>query len=74
MVTCGFFRLWIARWQDRAEGKVDYAPWQEVAERFPQIPREACDAAVQWLAADGRIKSPKPNSIEALRATCVNRT
>ncbi len=37
---CGFCRLWIARWKARTGPKVDYAPSQEVAERFPEIPKE----------------------------------
>ena len=38
---CHFCRRWIERWREITAGAVEYAPSQEVAERFPEIPREA---------------------------------
>jgi lipase maturation factor 1 len=36
-------------------GAVEYAPFQEVASRFPEIPREAFEKAVQFIDRDGRV-------------------
>jgi predicted DCC family thiol-disulfide oxidoreductase YuxK len=52
---CGFCRLWIARWKKRTGPKVDYAPSQEVAELFPEIPKERFAEAFQLVLPDGNI-------------------
>ena len=52
---CGFCRLWIARWQSFTGNRIEYAPFQEVAERFPQIPREDFERSVQLLMPGGDI-------------------
>lgn len=52
---CGFCRAWIARWRQLTGPAVDYAPYQEVAGRYPQIPREAFTRAVHLVEPDGRI-------------------
>ncbi len=51
---CGFCRLWIARWKARTGPKVDYAPSQEVAERFPEISKERFSRAFQLILPDGQ--------------------
>ncbi len=50
---CGFCRAWIARWQRATGDEVEYAPYQEVAERFPEIPRERFAEAVHLIEPDG---------------------
>jgi len=55
--NCHFCRRWIERWRELTAGAVEYAPSQEVAERFPEIPREAFDAAVQFIETDGTVFS-----------------
>jgi predicted DCC family thiol-disulfide oxidoreductase YuxK len=50
---CGFCRLWVARWKARTGPKVDYAPSQEVAERFPEISAERFARAFQLVLPDG---------------------
>jgi predicted DCC family thiol-disulfide oxidoreductase YuxK len=50
---CGFCRLWIARWQSFTGERVDYAPFQEVAERFPLIPRQDFARSVQLVTPGG---------------------
>jgi predicted DCC family thiol-disulfide oxidoreductase YuxK len=55
--NCHFCRRWIERWRDLTTGVVEYAPFQEVAERFPEIPREAFDKAVQFIETDGTVYS-----------------
>jgi predicted DCC family thiol-disulfide oxidoreductase YuxK len=50
---CGFCRLWIARWRSFTGNQIEYAPFQEVAERFPQISREDFERSVQLLMPGG---------------------
>src|SRR5216684_2924785 len=50
---CGFCRQWIARWQQITGDRVEYAPYQQVADRCPEIPREQFAQAVHLRAADG---------------------
>ncbi len=53
---CGFCRQWIARWKEATAGRVDYAPFQEVAEaRFPEIPVACFKAAVRVIGPAGRV-------------------
>src|SRR5579862_8206698 len=52
---CNFCRRWISRWQQATGNRVEYVPCQDpsVAERFPEIPRERCEQAVQFVDVDG---------------------
>ena len=52
---CHFCRRWITRWQERTLDRVDYAPSQEVAADFPEIPREQFDREVKLIDPDGRV-------------------
>lgn len=54
---CGFCRIWIDYWKQLTEGEIDFAPSQEVAGRFPQIPPNAFHEAVQLVRADGSFAS-----------------
>ena len=54
---CSFCRLWIDRWRDLTGDRVRYAPFQEVAAQFPEIPREAFARAVQLILPDGKVFS-----------------
>ena len=36
---CHFCRRWIERWREITAGEVEYATYQEIADRFPEIPR-----------------------------------
>src|SRR6266704_2960950 len=51
---CGFCRAWIARWRRATGDRVEYAPFQEAAARFPEIPRQRFAESVQLLEPDGR--------------------
>jgi predicted DCC family thiol-disulfide oxidoreductase YuxK len=55
--NCHFCRRWIERWRELTAGAVEYAPSQEVAERFPEIPAETFDRAVQFIETDGTVFS-----------------
>lgn len=50
---CDFCRRWIARWQEATGDTVDYAPWQEVAGRFPEISPEDFASSVVLVEPDG---------------------
>ena len=54
---CGFCRIWIDYWKKLTGGAVDFAPSQEVADKFPEIPREAFSQAVQLVRVDGTVTS-----------------
>ena len=51
---CGFCRAWIARLRRATGERVEYAPFQEAAARFPEIPRQRFADSVQLLEPDGR--------------------
>jgi predicted DCC family thiol-disulfide oxidoreductase YuxK len=51
---CGFCRAWIARWRAETAPNVDYAPSQEVGERFPEIPKDVFRHAFVLVLPDGR--------------------
>src|SRR5947199_8193091 len=50
---CHFCRRWIERWREMMRGSVEYAAFQEVAERFPEIPRAAFEQAVHFIDREG---------------------
>ena len=52
---CHFCRLWIERWQVITRGEVDYATYQEMADRFPEIPREQFQKSVVFVDKDGEV-------------------
>src|SRR6185295_4285709 len=52
---CHFCRRWIERWRELTAGAVDYAPCQEVAEKYPEISREEFESAVQFIETNGTI-------------------
>jgi len=54
--TCGFCRLWLERWKEATGPKVDYAPSQEVAARFPEIPADAFRRSFQLVLPDGEVR------------------
>ncbi len=52
---CGFCRRWIERWRWITGDRIEYAPYQEVAARFPEISEEEFKSAVQLVEPDGKI-------------------
>src|SRR5262245_14319654 len=52
---CGFCRFWIERWRAKTRGRVDYAPAQQEAARFPQVTEEQWRRAVQLVMPDGAV-------------------
>src|SRR5579863_6668751 len=49
---CGFCRIWIEYWKKLSGDRLDYAPSQEVADQFPQIPREEFNRSVQLVRSE----------------------
>jgi predicted DCC family thiol-disulfide oxidoreductase YuxK len=54
---CGFCRLWLARWQQVTGDRAEYAPYQQVAAQFPEIPIDNFRKAVHLIEPDGAIHS-----------------
>ena len=51
---CNFCKRWILRWQARLADAADFEPYQTAAARFPDIPLEYFENAMQLVEADGR--------------------
>ena len=64
--ACDFCRYWIAQWQDATGDRVDYAPYQEVAAQFPEIPLSAYENSVQLILESGTILSGAEAVLRAL--------
>src|SRR5256885_219022 len=54
---CSFCRRWIMRWQYFARDKIDFEPYQNQADRFPQVAREDFQRAIHLIEPDGTISS-----------------
>ena len=54
---CNFCGRWIARWEQVTGKRVGYCEFQQLGERFPEIPRAAFEQAVQLIELDGRVLS-----------------
>ena len=52
---CHFCRRWIERWRVITGPEIDYEPYQEVAERFPDIPREQFQRSVVYIDRNGQV-------------------
>ena len=52
---CGFCRYWLARWERIFGDRIDRAPYQEAASKFPEIPLEAFRTAVRLVDTDGTV-------------------
>lgn len=54
---CNFCRFWIGRWRSRTGRRIAYRRSQQVAARFPEIPRTEFDRAVQLIEPGGAVAS-----------------
>src|ERR1700730_8717211 len=52
---CGFCRFWVTRWQATMRDRVDFAPAQQEASRFPQVTEEAWKRSVQLVTPEGKV-------------------
>jgi predicted DCC family thiol-disulfide oxidoreductase YuxK len=63
---CGFCLYWVRYWRGLTGNRVTYAPYQEVAAQYPEIPLGAFQRAVQYVAPDGKIASGAEAALLAL--------
>jgi predicted DCC family thiol-disulfide oxidoreductase YuxK len=54
---CSFCGVWIEYWKRLTGDQVQYAPYQEVAGQFPDIPQKDFAAAVKLILPDGEVHS-----------------
>ena len=54
---CDFCRYWIAQWQHVTGDSIDYAPFQEIAAEFPEIPLSDFESSVQLILHNGTVLS-----------------
>jgi predicted DCC family thiol-disulfide oxidoreductase YuxK len=54
---CSFCRLWIDYWRQLTGDAIEYAPFQEAADRYPNIPRESFAKSVQLIFPSGEVRS-----------------
>ena len=64
---CVFCRRWIRRWRRLTGNVVEYAPYQEALDRFPQVSRESAEVAVQLVVSGGEVLSGAAAVCRALR-------
>jgi predicted DCC family thiol-disulfide oxidoreductase YuxK len=65
---CGFCRRWIHRWNVWTKDSVAYAPYQEVASSFKEIPRQSFAEAVHFVDRDGLVSAGAEAVVDALGA------
>jgi lipase maturation factor 1 len=67
---CNFCTLWVRRWEQITGDRVDYLPARDpaIATRFPEIPAQQFETAVQLIEPDGTIYS----GAEAVFRTLAN--
>jgi predicted DCC family thiol-disulfide oxidoreductase YuxK len=63
---CGFCRAWIEYWKELTGERVEYAPYQEAASQFPEMPLEQFAEAVQIFLPDGERRSGAHAALTAL--------
>jgi len=63
---CTFCRFWVARWKSVTGDRLEYAPYQETAARFPEIPEEEFRRAVQLVLPTGEVFSGAEAAVRTL--------
>ncbi|MGH8752224.1 MAG: thiol-disulfide oxidoreductase DCC family protein, partial [Burkholderiales bacterium] len=63
---CGFCTYWARYWEKLTRDKVDYAPYQQIAAKYPHISATEFQRAVQYIAPDGKIARAAEASFLAL--------
>jgi predicted DCC family thiol-disulfide oxidoreductase YuxK len=63
---CTFCRFWVARWKSVTGDRLEYAPYQETAARFPEIPEEEFARAVQLVLPTGEVFSGAEAAVRTL--------
>src|SRR5256885_17068712 len=65
---CHFCRRWIERWKEISRGEVDYELYQQLGEKFPEIPREQFERSVILVETDGAVFSGAEAVFRSLRS------
>jgi lipase maturation factor 1 len=68
---CGFCRIWIDFWKQMTGDRVAYAPYQEAATAYPEIPRESFQRAVHLIRPDRTFASGARAVFETIRPAGV---
>ncbi|HBC04118.1 MAG: thiol-disulfide oxidoreductase [Aequorivita sp.] len=58
---CGFCNYWITRWKSKTENRIHYKTFQEVSDKYPDIPLKEFKKASRLIEKDGQVYSG-PNS------------
>ena len=64
---CHFCRRWVERWQQTSGDTVDYIPFQQIENRFAEIPRPELERAATLIEPDGAVYSGAQAVFRALR-------
>ena len=70
---CHFCHRWVERWHGTTGDAVDYIPFQEIAERFREIPRQEFERAATLIERDGAVYSGAQAVFRALRSRSSRR-
>jgi predicted DCC family thiol-disulfide oxidoreductase YuxK len=64
--------MWIERWRAMTAGEIDYATYQDAADRFPEIPREQFQRAVVFVDEKGEVFTAAKAVFQSLacRSSC----
>jgi predicted DCC family thiol-disulfide oxidoreductase YuxK len=54
---CRFCRAWVEYWKGMTGDRVDYAPFQELGERYPHVSGEEFAAAVKLILPEGEVRT-----------------
>ena len=65
---CDFCRYWIFRWSHITKDRIDYAPYQEVYTKFPEIPLTDFQSSVKLIFENGQIYSGAEAILRALNS------
>src|SRR5262249_36007373 len=59
-------RRWVRRWRAETGERVDYAPSQEIGERFPEIPRDVFQRSVVLVTPGGDVFTGAEAALQSL--------
>jgi predicted DCC family thiol-disulfide oxidoreductase YuxK len=70
---CHFCRRWIERWEQSTGDAVDYISFQQIGDRFAEIPREEFQRAATLVEPDGNVYRGAHGVFRALRGRSSRR-
>jgi lipase maturation factor 1 len=70
---CHFCRRWIERWREITGDKVDYETSQNIAAKYPEIPREQFQRSVVLIEPDGAVFTGAEAVFRSLRCRSSKR-